>query len=123
GQGRRDLAVRVTLERAADSFRLDFSETEEQSAGFVNSPPGNTRAYALLPVLGLLDESVPRNAGLLRPLEVVTREGTLVNPRFPQPTGWCREHVGFEIAEAVGHALAQALPELAGLGYANRSLV
>jgi N-methylhydantoinase B len=123
GQGRSDLVVRVTLECSDGAVRLDFSETEEQSAGFVNSPPANTRAYALLPLLGLLDDSVPRNAGLLRPVDVVTRPGTLVDPSFPAPTGWCHEHVGFEIAEAVGHALAQALPEAGGLGYANRSLV
>ena len=122
GQGRADLAVRVKLDRSGDRFQLDFSETEDQ-AGFVNSPPGNTRAYALLPLLGLLDDSVPRNAGLMRPVEVVTRRGSLVDPAYPAPTGWCREHVGFEIAEAVGHALAGALAGLSGLGCANRSLV
>jgi N-methylhydantoinase B len=123
GQGRSDLAVRVRLERVEGGVRLDFTATDDQSTGFVNSPPANTRAYALLPLLGLLDDSVPWNSGLFRAVEVVTRPGSLVHPTFPTPTGWCREHVGFEIAEAVAQALAAALPELAGLGYANRSLV
>ncbi|MBM3676266.1 MAG: hydantoinase B/oxoprolinase family protein [Actinobacteria bacterium] len=123
GQGRSDLAVRVELERSGDGLRLDFAATDDQSAGFVNSPTANTIAYALLPLLGLLDESVPLNAGLLRPLEIVLRPGSLVDPAYPAPTGWCREHVGFEITEAVSQALARALPEQAGLGFASRALV
>ena len=123
GQGRRDLTVRVTLRRAGDGVELDFTGTDAQSAGFVNSPPSNTRAFALLPFMGLVDDSVPRNAGLLRVLEVIMPEGTLVAPAYPAPTGWCREHVGFEIAEAVGRALAAALPEEAGVGHASRPLL
>jgi N-methylhydantoinase B len=123
GHDREGLAVRVALERVWDGLRLDFTETDDQSAGFVNSTPTNTVAYALLPLLGLLDETVPHNAGLLRPLDVVLRPGSLVDPAFPAPTGWCREHMGYEVAEAVSQALASALPQRAGLGYANRSLV
>jgi N-methylhydantoinase B len=123
GQGRRDLTVRVTMRCSGDGVALDFTGTDPQSAGFVNSPPSNTRAFALLPLLGLVDDAVPRNAGLLRALDVTTPEGTLVAPAYPAPTGWCREHVGFEIAEAVGQALAAALPEEAGVGHASRPLL
>jgi N-methylhydantoinase B len=123
GQGRRDLTVRVTLRRTGDEVELDFTGTDLQSAGFVNSPRSNTRAYALLAFLGLVDDSVPRNAGLLRALDFKTPEGTLVAPTYPAPTGWCREHVGFEIAEAVGQAIAQALPDEAGVGHASRPLL
>jgi N-methylhydantoinase B len=122
GQGREDLAVRVTLERRGERVVLDFTGTDAQSAGFVNSPPANTLAFALLPLLGFVDESVPRNAGLLRAVEVRLPEGTLVNPTYPAPTGWCQDHVGFEIAAAVGGALSDALPGEAGIGHASRPL-
>lgn len=122
GLGRLDLTVRATLARDGDSLRIDFSGTDRQSAGFVNSPPSNTRAFALLPLLGLVEESMPRNAGLLRAVEVITPPGTLVNPDYPAPTGWCHDHVGYEIAAAVGQALSAALPDEAGLGHASRSL-
>ena len=123
GLGREDLAVRVALERARDGVILDFAGTEDQSAGFVNSPPANTRAFALLPFLGFVDESIPRNAGFLRALEVRLPERSLVNPDYPAPTGWCHDHLGYEISAAVGDALAAALPEEAGLGHACRPLV
>ncbi len=122
GLGREDLAVRVALERARDGVILDFAGTEDQSAGFVNSPPANTRAFALLPFLGFVDESIPRNAGFLRALEVRLPERSLVNPDYPAPTGWCHDHLGYEISAAVGDALAAALPEEAGLGHACRPL-
>lgn len=122
GQGRTDLGVRVALERTGDSVRLDFTGTDEQSAGFVNSPPANTKAFAMLPLLGFVDQSVPRNSGLLRAVELIAPEGTLVNPAYPAPTGWCRDHVGYEVSAAVGQALAAALPDEAGLGHASRPL-
>ena len=122
GLGREDLAVRVALERTRDGVILDFAGTAEQSAGFVNSPPANTRAFALLPFLGFVDESISRNAGFLRALEVRLPGRSLVNPDYPAPTGWCHDHVGYEISAAVGEALASALPEEAGLGHACRPL-
>ena len=63
------------------------------------------------------------NEGLRRAFDVITRPGSLVDPAFPAPTGWCRQHPGFEIAEAVSQALAEAVPELAGLGFENQSLL
>lgn len=124
GQERRDLTVRVKLRRADEGgVTLDFGATDEQSAGFVNSPRANTTAYALLPLLGLIDDSVPRNAGLLRALEVRTEPGTLVDPAYPAPTGWCRDHVGFEVAESVGKALAAAVPEEGGVVHATQPLL
>jgi len=124
GQGRSDLTVRVKLRASADDgVELDFADSDEQSAGFVNSPRSNTIDFALLPLLGLVDDSVPRNAGLLRALEATTPAGTLVAPEYPAPTGWCRDHIGFEIAEAVGKALASALPEEAGNVHASQPLL
>ena len=123
GQGVEDLVIRADLERRGDTVLVDLTRSDDQSLGFVNSPTMNTRGFALLPFLSVLDATVPCNAGLLRATEILTRKGSLVDPAFPAPTGWCREHVGYEIAEAVGQALASALPDQAGLGYANRSLV
>ena len=122
-QGRRDLTVRVRLERQGEGLLLDFSATDEQSAGFVNSPPANTLAFAMLPLLGLLDDSVARNGGLLRPLEVILAEGSLVSPAYAAPTGWCNDHVGLEIAAAVVQAMGAAAPELAGGGHGCRPLM
>ncbi len=123
GQGRENLVVRATLECDAEGLTIDLTESDDQSAGFANSPASNTRAYALLPLLALLADDVPYNEGLRRAAEITTRPGSLVDPAFPAPTGWCRQHPGFEIAEAVSHALSEAVPELAGLGFANQSLL
>ncbi len=108
GQGRRDLTVRVTLAPRDGGLILDFTGTDEQSAGIVNSPPANTVANALGALLGTLDDGVPANAGLLSVLDVTLPEGTLVCPGYPAPTGWCHTHVGTEIFSAVAGALAAA---------------
>ncbi|MGH2874272.1 MAG: hydantoinase B/oxoprolinase family protein, partial [Solirubrobacteraceae bacterium] len=118
-----DLRVRVALSRTGDEVVLDFRESDDQSVGFVNSTPETTHEYALVPLLALLDESVLWNDGVLRAVTLQTRRGSVVDPEFPAPTGWSRDHVGYEIFESVAQALALALPQGCGVGYANRSLV
>jgi N-methylhydantoinase B len=113
GHGRDNLAVRVTARVAGDRLELDFSDSDPQSTAFVNSTHANTAGYAMLPILSVVDETMPRNSGLLDRIRIVTRKGTLVDPEFPAPTGWSHHHVGYEICEAVMSALARFMPERA----------
>jgi N-methylhydantoinase B len=117
-----NLCVRVTLTRSGEHTTLDFTRTDAQSPFFVNCAPSVARMQAILPLLGLLDEDGPWNSGILRAVEVVTEPGTLVAPLYPAPTGWSPEHVGSEVSEAVRHALAAAVQDLAGPGLPVRSL-
>jgi N-methylhydantoinase B len=122
GQGRRDVRVRVRLERREDGLTIDFEGSEEVSRGFVNAVAETTRTYAMLALLGLVDGEAPWNSGLLRAVDVKTRPHTVVDPQYPAATGWGIEHVGFEIVEAVRQAVAAAAPDLTGPGYPSRLL-
>jgi N-methylhydantoinase B len=119
GHGRQELAVRVRVKVDQGRLELDFSATDPQSAGFVNSTVANTYGYALLPILSVVDESVPKNAGILRRVKLITKKGTLVDPEFPAPTGWSPHHTGAEISDAVVEALAQFLSDRVGNTAAN----
>ena len=120
--GRTDLTVRVKISKKDDEVLLDFTETDEQSSGFINSTPSNTEACALMSLLPLIDDSVPRNGGLLRPLAFKTAPGTLTEVRRPAPTGLSTDHVGHEIAEAVRRAIETAVPERTGPSTPSRPL-
>lgn len=112
-QGREGIAVRATVKVSGGAIELDFTQSDDQSSAFVNSTFANTFSYALVPLLSVIDESIPRNSGLLRRIKLTTRKGTVVDAEFPAPTGWSGCHIGCEIAEALMSALAKFLPRRA----------
>jgi N-methylhydantoinase B len=114
--------VRAALERRGEETTVDLGATGEQAEGFFNCSPTTTRTQALIPLLGLLDDDVPWNSGVLEAVDVVTAPGTLASPEYPAPTGFSLEHVGREVSEAVRCALAAALPDETGPGLPSRDL-
>ena len=122
-QGREDLDIRVRLEITGGRLLLDFSATDAQSTGFVNTTPAQALSYALLPVFALLGADIPKNAGSLRCVELLAPKGSLLNADLPAPTGWSASHVGTEIALAVTLALAELVPEKAANVAGNPMLI
>ena len=110
-QERDDLNIRVRLEITDGRLVMDFSATDAQSTGFVNTTPAQALSYALLPVFASLGADIPRNEGSLRCVDLVAPEGSLVNADLPAPTGWSASHIGAELALAVTDALADILPD------------
>lgn len=115
--------VHVALEADVGNLTIDFAGTDAQSAGFVNTSHAVCATYALLPLLAAFGGEVPCNAGALRCIEVLAPEGTVVNPKYPAPTGWGLQHLGNEISNAVCKALEQAIPGRAGRVTANSMLL
>jgi N-methylhydantoinase B len=118
-QGREGLAVRVKVGVRGGALELDFSQSDDQSSGFINSTRANTFSYALVALLSVIDEGIPRNSGLLKRITLTTRKGTVVDAEFPAPTGWSNYHAGCEIVAATMSALAEFLPARAANVAAN----
>lgn len=110
---RRDLKIQVTVRIDDDHIDFDFTGTDEQSDGFINSVPANTTAYICV-VLSVLCPDIPVNAGFFEPLTVTLPEGTLVNPRSPAPTVLGTIVAGGQIGQAVMKACEQFVPESVG---------
>ena len=111
GHGREGIAVRVTAKVAGGHLELDLSASDTQSSAFINSTYANSYGCALLPILSVVDQSMPLNSGLLDHVKITTRKGTAVDPELPAPTAWSHHHLGCEISEAVMSALARFIPE------------
>lgn len=106
----RPLAVRVCLDIGADSLRFDFSGSDPQATGYVNSTLPNTASSAYLALFMSLGTQVRFNAGALRALEVIAPAGTVVNANEPAPVAGCTIAAAQAIIEAVWLALAEAAP-------------
>jgi N-methylhydantoinase B len=104
----RPFRVELTLTREGDHVTLDGSRSDDQARGPINyvTNPGLLR-IAFGRYLQMLDPTLDVNEGLLRNLdEWVTREGSLLQPRFPAPLGM-RANTRFRVMSCIFGALAQ----------------
>jgi len=102
------IRARVVID--GDQALVDMSETDDQVPWPVNNPVASTQS-AVLTVFGQLAGSgVPTNDGIYRPIEIVTRKGSLLDPHHPAPVQ-SRMSAAYRTASAVKRALAEAAPD------------
>ncbi|OAT85224.1 hydantoinase B/oxoprolinase family protein [Desulfotomaculum copahuensis] len=110
GLSRREINIRVRLQRHSGGLTVDFTGTHPQVAGPVNATRGVTLACVYYVVKAVLDPGLPSNDGLVRSLQVITPPGSLVNPAFPAPVAHANINTAQRIADVLLGALSGALP-------------
>ncbi len=103
------LAIRVALEIRGDTMTLDFTGSAPQCAGPVNIALPTTVATAYVAIKHIFP-GLPANAGVMRPIDVVVPEGSLLSAEFPAPTGGYTETI-LRMIDVVFCAFAGAAPE------------
>ncbi|UDY35519.1 hydantoinase B/oxoprolinase family protein [Dermatobacter hominis] len=127
------VACRVTIgdgegDRSGEgpAIRFDFTGTDDQRAGNTNAVRAVTVSAVAFVLRSVLDPTLPANAGVMRPVEVVAPEGSLVAARFPAAVGAGNVEVSQRIVDVCLRALAGAMPErvpAASQGTMNNLLV
>ena len=116
------VVITVTVEAKGDRLLFDFTGSSPQTRGPVNAVRPMTLACVYYVVKAITDPSIPPNAGTFRRLDVITPEGTVVNARFPAPTGQGNSITCQRIVDVLLGAMAQAVPDrvcAAGTGSMN----
>lgn len=75
--------VHVRAIKLGERLTLDFSGSDAQTRGPVNTPGATAQAVSLLAVLAASDPTIPINAGAFAAIDIVLPEGKVVNPVFP----------------------------------------
>lgn len=78
-----EIVVRTTVDAAAGEAVLDFRESADQLGSNFNAPSAIVDAAALYVFRTLVDDDIPLNAGCLEPLKILTRDGSMLAPRYP----------------------------------------
>jgi N-methylhydantoinase B len=112
------VAVDITIRDG--EVKVDFSRSSESVPAAINSYINYTRAYTLFSIKVFSDALLPQNDGMIRPVEVVAREGSFFNPKFPAPSGG-RAAIQVRIFEVINGALSQAVPERAVAAFSHWS--
>jgi N-methylhydantoinase B len=90
---------------------VDFSGSDPQVEGSVNAVMAITYSACFYVFRCLLAEDVPATAGLMRPIEVIAPEGTVVNARPPAAVAGGNVETSQRIVDVLLRALAEAIPE------------
>jgi len=104
--------ITVAITVSGDEMKIDFTGTSPQRPGCINAPVAVTNSACLYVVRCLLDEQAPANQGCLRPLNIITPLGSLVNPEPQHGVAAGNVETSQRITDVLLGALAQALPEV-----------
>jgi 5-oxoprolinase (ATP-hydrolysing) len=78
-----EIVARITVDAQAQTATLDFTASADQLPSNFNAPAAIVDAAALYVFRTLIDDDIPLNAGCLEPLDIRTREGSMLHPRPP----------------------------------------
>ncbi len=106
--------VRLTIEGTRAVF--DFSETGDAARGPVNTTPFIAAASVFYVVKALVGPDIQPSGGCYRPLQVITRPGSLLDPGPERPVVGGNHETSQRIADAVFRALEPAVPERLSAG-------
>jgi N-methylhydantoinase B/oxoprolinase/acetone carboxylase alpha subunit len=104
--------IRVAIRIAGDRATVDFTGSAAQAAGPVNGNYAVTLAAVMYVFRCLIKEDVPFTSGILRPIEVIAPEGTVVNARQPAAMAAGNVETSQRVTDVVLGALARAAPDL-----------
>ncbi len=90
---------------------VDFTGSDPQVAGSVNAVAAITYSACFYVFRCLLAEDIPATAGLMRPIELIAPEGTIVNARPPAAVAGGNVETSQRIVDVLLRALAQAIPD------------
>ncbi len=104
------MPIKLTLRVEDDTLSVDFTGTSPQARGAINLPLSMTKATVYGTIKSIVGEDVLPNVGFIRPIQVITQPGSLVNPRFPAAVGG-RAPLFFRVFDMLFRVLAKALPD------------
>ncbi|HJN24471.1 MAG TPA: hydantoinase B/oxoprolinase family protein [Rhodospirillales bacterium] len=110
------IRVKITVEDSKIIF--DYSGTDDQTNGFVNGTFTSSASATILVFLQLINPDIPHNEGMVKPIEMIIPEGTILNARYPKATTF-GNHLCPPNADAIIRALAPVIPDRVTAGWNN----
>jgi N-methylhydantoinase B len=105
--------VRVKLTVKGTDIHVDFTGSDGQVAGAINSPYANTTAAVYTALQFFLAPDAPPNAGMFAPITLTLPDDCWLNAKWPAPVVGCTTVTSGKVQSAIWQAIAQAIPGLA----------
>ncbi len=102
--------LRLRVDKKGSEICFDFTGTDDQISGPINSPLATTLAAVYYVMRCLTGSTIPSTEGCKRPITVIAPPGSLVNARSPAAV-YQRMIVCHTIVDLVMGALSHAVPQ------------
>ena len=102
--------IRVKVIVEDEEITFDYSETDPQTTGFVNGTYTSSASATTLTFLQMINPNIPHNDGMVRPLNIIIPEGTILNAAYPAATTY-GNHLCPNNADAIMRALSPVIPD------------
>lgn len=103
------LAVKIVVE--GETMTVDFTGSDPQCVGAINSPLANTFSATYLALRFYLCPEAPANAGLFDAVDIVLPDDCWLNAKWPAPTIGCTTVTAAKINSSIWLAMSQAMPQ------------
>lgn len=103
--------IQAALIIKGDEAEIDFSGSSPQVQGGINANAAVTCSAVLYVFRSLVEEDIPFNTGLMRPLRIKAPEGSVVNAKFPSATAGGNVETSQRLVDVLLGALSQAVPK------------
>jgi len=115
--------VHVVVEKKGQSIHFDFSGSADQTKGPANVRPPLVKAAVGYALISLVDPLIFINSGIMRSFSIKTREGSVLDPKFPAPVNTYNATV-HAMVESLFAALSHVVPARARAdGCGSRSII
>ncbi len=100
----------IVVEVDGSTVRFDYTDAPDASAGPINVPIASTIAASRIAISMLAGAGESPHEGIYRPIEVVSRPGSMFHAQAPVPV-FLYFSVAFAAVEVIYNALAKAMPQ------------
>jgi N-methylhydantoinase B len=111
------IKIQVTVKVNDDKLTIDFTGTNKQVKGFVNTSVVTATAASGIASLWFLGSDIARNGGAFNCIDVVLPKGSLVNPHEGAPMTLSTLIPASEIIGTIFMAFNKAIPDRLPAGY------
>ena len=110
GHGGAPAVIRVRITVRDDSVTLDYSASDDNVPGPINTTRFITAASSYYVIKSLFGPDLQASGGCYRPIEVITRPGSICDARADKPVVGGNHETSQRIADAAFRALAPVVP-------------
>ncbi len=111
GPGGAPARIHVRIRIDGDAASFDLSGSGDRVANFCNTTPFIARSAVIYAARMLSGRDMQQNAGALRPLTIVTRPGSMLEPGWDAAVAAGNHETSARIVDAIIRAMAPVMPE------------
>ena len=99
----------LALRKQSDRLIFDFTGTDPQVKKGINLPYHGTFGFCFGAILYSIAYDLPKNQGVIKPMEVIAPKGTLAHVQFPAPISMSTTSSGFGVGFLASSVLMQMI--------------